>query len=277
MSAATNCAGSPAACARSLWSHRKLIFALARRDVVGRYRGSVIGLAWSFFNPLLTLAAFTFVFGSVFNARWGVSAGAESRVEFALILFVGLILHGLAAECIGRAPALILNNPNLVKKVVFPLEILAAVTLCAALFHALISFGVWLIAALLVWSKVPIAILGLPLVLAPFLLGLLGVIWIFAALGVYLRDLGQGVAIVVLLLMFLAPIFYPLSAVPEHFQSLIRLNPLTYYVEATRGMLIWGRWPDPAALLLQYLAAGLLCFAGYWWFQRTRGGFADVL
>lgn len=260
-----------------IWRHRQLVIELTRREVVGRYRGSVAGLAWSFFNPLLLLVAYTFVFGVVFRARWGGSAASESQAEFALILFVGLIYHALMAECVSRAPMLILNNANFVKKVVFPLEVLPVVTLCAALFHALISLGVFLIASVLVWGQVPLTAIALPFVLAPFLIGVLGATWVLASLGVYLRDIGQSVGIVVLLLMFLSPIFYPLSAVPESFQPLIRANPLTYYVEASRAVLIWGRWPDALALLGQYAAAGLLAAAGLWWFQRTRAGFADVI
>lgn len=223
------------------------------------------------------LAAYTFVFGVVFNARWGASVGGESKAEFALILFVGLIMHGLMAECLTRAPTLVLNNANFVKKVVFPLEILPAVVLCAALFHALISLAVFLFAALIVWGHVPLTAILLPLILAPFLLGVLGVTWVLASLGVYLRDIGQSVGIVVLLLMFLAPIFYPLTAVPEDFQALIRANPLTYYVETSRAVLIWSRWPEMAPLLAQCAVAAVLFFGGFWWFQRTRAGFADVV
>lgn len=268
---------SPLAGLKSLWRNKRLILDLARRDVIGRYRGSVVGLAWSFFNPLLMLIAYTFVFGVVFNSRWGVSHGSESKAEFALMIFIGIILHALMAECLTRAPILILSNANYVKKVVFPLDVLPVVTLCAALFHALVSLAVFLVASLLVWGALPLTAFAFPVLLLPFIVLILGISWLLASLGVFLRDIGQAVGIVVMLLMFLSPIFYPLSAVPEAFRTILYLNPLTFYVEASRDLLIFGRWPDGTLLLVHYIVAGLLGVLGYWWFQKTRNGFADVI
>jgi lipopolysaccharide transport system permease protein len=236
-----------------------------------------MGLAWSFFNPLLMLLAYTFVFGVVFNLRWSAVPVGESRAEFALILFVGVIVHSLMAECVTRAPSLILSNANFVKKVVFPLEILPAVALGTAFFHAMVSFSVLLAGLAFVRGSVPLSALSVPLILLPYVVGVLGVSWALAALGVYLRDIGQTIGIVVMLLMFLSPIFYPLSSVPEEYRVLLQLNPLTYFVETCREALIWGGWPDLYGLVRQGAGALLIGWGGLWWFQKTRNGFADVI
>ena len=188
----------------SLWTHRRLIVQMTRREVIGRYRGSVIGLAWSFFNPLLMLVVYTFVFGVVFKARWGTT-GDESRAKFALVLFAGLIVHGLLAECLVRAPELIVSQVNYVKKVVFPLEILPVVIALSAAFHALISALALLLAMAVVNEPVPWTAPLLPLVLAPLAIGGLGLCWILASLGVFVRDIAQTIGIAVTVLMFVSP------------------------------------------------------------------------
>ena len=259
----------------SQWRNRGLIIQLAKRDVLGRYRGSVLGLAWSFFNPLLMLAVYTFVFSVVFKARWGF--GDESKVNFAIILFAGLIVHGLFAECINRAPSLIVSNPNYVKKVVFPLEILPSVTLGSALFHAGVSLVVLLTAQLIVTQRLPWTVIIFPLVLLPLLLSTVGFAWLLSALGVYLRDVGQTTSILTTVLMFLSPLFYPLSALPENYRIWLHLNPLTFIIEESRNVLIFGRMPNWSGWTLALVAGTLVSAGGFWWFQKTRKGFADVL
>ncbi|GHC87675.1 transport permease protein [Pseudorhodoferax aquiterrae] len=251
---------------------------MARREVVGRYQGSVFGLAWSFFNPILMLAVYTFVFSVVFKARWtaGPDVG-ESRTQFAVILFAGMIVHGLLAEMMNRAPGLVLGNVNYVKKVVFPLEILPVVTALSTLFHTAISLTVlvvafWLFHGYLHWTTLLVPMVFLPLIL----LGL-GLSWLLASLGVFLRDVGQVVVILTTVLMFLSPVFYPLSAIPEGLQSLVMLNPLTFIIEQARAVLVFGHLPDWFGLAAYMLCALLIAWAGYFWFQRTRRGFADVL
>lgn len=263
--------------ARSLWRNRRLIWELARRDVVGRYRGSVMGLAWSFITPLLMLAAYTLVFGAIFKARWPERSLGDSKVEFALILFAGLIVHAVMADCLTRAPNLIVGNANYVKKVVFPLEVLPLVALGSAVFHAMISVLVLLAGSIFVQGYVPVTAIAFPVVMLPFLIGLAGVAWILASLGVFLRDVGQTVGVVVMLLMFMAPIFFPLAAVPAEFKPIVAVNPLTYFVEAGRDTLLWGVWPDPVDWLLALLTGIVIAMIGLWWFQKTRKGFADVL
>ncbi|MCK4787833.1 MAG: ABC transporter permease [Desulfobacteraceae bacterium] len=260
---------------RGLLINRQLIVQMTKREVVGRYRGSVLGLAWSFFNPVFMLAVYTFVFSVVFKARW--SGGSDSKTEFALILFAGLIVFNLFAECVNRAPGLILANVNYVKKVVFPLEILPCVSLGAALFHALISLGVWLIAYLILFGLPHLTVLLLPLVLLPLLLLIMGLSWWLASLGVYLRDVSQFIGMATTVLMFLSPIFYPVTALPERFRHLLLLNPLTPALGQIRDVLFWGKVPDMTFLLVYLLSTALVAWLGFAWFQKTRKGFADVL
>ncbi len=262
--------------ARSLWHNRRLITQMTRREVVGRYRGSALGLAWSFFNPLLMLAAYTFVFSVVFKARWGVST-EESRAQFAVILFVGMIVHGLFAEVINRAPTLIISNSNYVKKVVFPLEILPAVSLGTALFHCAASLAVLIIAAAILTDPPSWTTALIPLVLLPLAVFSLGLGWLLAALGVFLRDVGHAVGIVSSLMLFLSPVFFPVSALPEAYRPLLLANPLTFIIEQARAVLIFGLPPDWAGLGLYSLAALAVAWLGYASFQKTRKGFADVL
>lgn len=266
---------SPKEMVASLWRNRSLVKALIKREVVGRYRGSFMGILWSFFNPVFMLAVYTFVFSVVFKARW--NAGSDSKTEFALVLFAGLIVFNLFAECVNRAPALILSNVNYVKKVVFPLEILPWVALGSALFHALISLGVWLIAYFIFFGAPHLTVLLLPLVILSLLLFIMGLTWGLASLGVYLRDVSQFIGIITTVLMFLSPIFYPASALPEDYRHLLLLNPLTSAIEQARDVLFWGKVPDMTILSIYLLGATLVAWFGFAWFQKTRKGFADVL
>ncbi|MCX5875932.1 MAG: ABC transporter permease [Deltaproteobacteria bacterium] len=266
---------SPRAMAGSLWHNRSLIWLLVVREVAGRYRGSILGILWSFFNPVFMLAVYTFVFSVVFKARWGASD--ESRAEFALILFAGLLVFNLFVECINRAPMLILANINYVKKVVFPLEILPWVAFGAALFHALVSLAVWLLFSFWVFGVPQVTLLFFPLVLVPLGLLVMGLSWFLAALGVFLRDVVQLVGVMTTVLLFLTPIFYPVSAIPERYRLFLHLNPLTFIVEQSRDLLIFGSGLAWGRLGLLTAFAFLVAWLGFAWFQKTRKGFADVL
>jgi lipopolysaccharide transport system permease protein len=270
-----NFSASPITLGASLWRNRSLIAASARREVLGRYRGSVMGILWSFFNPLFMLAIYTFVFSVVFQARWG--GGTDSKTEFALVLFAGLMMFTLFSECITRAPNLVSTNVNYVKKVVFPLEILPVVTLLSAVFHMMISVGVWLIAYCLFFGLPHATVLMLPVIVLPFATLVMGISWLLASLGVYLRDVSQFIGVVTSVAMFLSPIFYPVSALPEKYQHLLYLNPLTPVVEMTRDVLYWGKIPDPAILCTYSICNAAIAWLGFAWFQKTRKGFADVL
>jgi lipopolysaccharide transport system permease protein len=260
----------------SLWRNRSLITVLVKREVVGRYKGSVLGILWSLLNPLLMLIIYTFVFSVVFKARWGVNTG-ESKTQFAIVLFVGMIVHGLFSEVINRAPALITSNVNFVKKVVFPLDILPSVAIGAALFHSLISLGVLLVAFVVFNGYLNWTVIFIPLVLLPLIILTLGVAWMLASLGVFLRDLGQTTGIITTILLFFSPIFYPVTALPVRLRPWIMVNPLTFIIVQAREVLIWGHLPDWTGLGIYSLVALGVAWAGYAWFQKTRKGFADVL
>ncbi len=261
----------------SLWCNRQLIAQMTRREVAGRYKGSVLGLAWSFFNPVLMLTVYTFVFSEVFKARWGGSGADESKTQFAVVLFVGLIVQGLFAEVLNRAPSLILFNVNYVKKVVFPIEILPVISMGTALFHCLVSLVVLLVACVIFNGCLPWTVVFIPLVLLPLIVLSLGFSWMLASLGVFLRDVGQTIGIITTVLMFLSPVFYPVTAVPERFRPVIMANPLTFIIEQARAVLIWGNSPDWMGLGIYSLVAFFIVWIGYVWFQKTRKGFADVL
>jgi lipopolysaccharide transport system permease protein len=260
----------------SFWRNRQLIMQMSKREVVGRYRGSIMGMAWSFFNPLLMLSVYTFVFSVVFQTRWGV-AGDVSKSGFAILLFVGMILHGLFAECANRAPGLILGNVNYVKKVVFPLEILPWVAMGSALFHAGVSLLVLLMAQVALNHAVPWTAILFPIVLLPLLLATMGVSWFLSAIGVYLRDVTQTIGIFTTVLLFLSPIFYPVSAIPEQYQIWLKLNPLTFIIEEGRKTLLFGQIPDWKGWGMYTIVSLAIAWLGFWWFQKTRKGFADVL
>jgi lipopolysaccharide transport system permease protein len=262
---------------KSLLQYRGLILQMTKREVLGRYRGSALGLAWSFFNPVFMLIVFTFVFSEIFKARWGGIGGDESKTQFAVVLFVGLIVLNLFSEVINRAPGLILSNVNYVKKVVFPLEILPVIATGVALFHGLISLGVLLVAFALFNGYLHWTAVFIPVVLLPLVIITVGLAWMLASLGVFLRDIGQSIGIITTVLMFLSPVLYPLTAVPERFRPFIMANPLTFIIEQARDVLIWGHLPNWSGLGIYTLAAIAITWAGYAWFQKTRKGFADVI
>ncbi|AAO54605.1 ABC transporter permease [Pseudomonas syringae pv. tomato] len=259
----------------SLWTNRSLISQMTKREVIGRYRGSVMGLAWSFFNPVLMLAVYTFVFSEIFSARWvGVDTG---KGGFAILLFVGMIVHGLFAECANRAPSLVMSNSNYVKKVVFPLEILPVITLGSALFHSCISLVVLVIAQLLITHTLFWTALLFPLILVPLILGTLGISWFLASLGVYLRDVGHVITVLTTVLLFLSPVLYPVAALPEVYRPWLQMNPLTYIIEESRSVLLFGNLPHWDSLGIAIAIGAVIAAMGFWFFQKTRKGFADVI
>lgn len=272
-----NFSASPREMIASFWRNRSLIYALSKREVVGRYRGSYFGILWSFFNPLLMLTVYTFVFSEIFKSRW--NSQSDSKAEFAVVLFAGLLIFNIFSECLSQAPKLILNNANYVKKVVFPLEILPWVNLYSALFHGLISLIVWLLAYVIFFGIPHLSIFYLPLVILPFCLMIIGLSWMLASLGVYLRDIGQLIGVLITALMFLSPIFYSMTTLPIQYQNLMMFNPLTIPVQHMRDFLYWGIEPGFAVMQLAIysLVALLVSCLGFFWFQKTRKGFADVL
>lgn len=263
--------------AHSLRQKLRLTFSLSQREILGRYRGSALGLFWSIATPLMMLGVYTFVFGTVFKSRWSGLGSEASAGQFSVILFSGLIIFQLLSETITRAPTLILANANYVKKVIFPLEVLVPVSIGTSLFHSLISLLMLLPFIYLTFGSIPITALLLPVTLVPVLLMLAGIGWFLASIGVFVRDIGQFIGTIVTALLFLAPIFFPLTALPDWLQPWLSLNPLTVPVEQTREVLIFGRLPDFEALGIYTAIAFVILLAGYGWFQKTRKGFADVL
>jgi lipopolysaccharide transport system permease protein len=259
-----------------MFRHRRLIGQLVRRDVLGRYQGSFFGVGWTLVTPLLMLGVYTFVFSVVFRSRWGVSQHG-GRMEYAVVLFAGMLIFSLFGETINRAPTLILANANYVKRVVFPLEVLPVVALLTALFHALVALLAWAAIAIFVLGGLPWTIILLPLTLAPLLLGTLGAAWILSSLGVYARDIGQVTAILTTALMFLSPIFFPLTSVPPAFRTLVMANPMSFIIESSRAVLILGKLPDWGTLAGFWIGSTALASVGWWVFQKTRTGFADVI
>ncbi|MEB3203022.1 MAG: ABC transporter permease [Synechococcus sp.] len=260
---------------KKLWIERALLSQLIQREVAGRYRGSLLGWGWTVANPLLMLAVYTFVFSTVFKARWPDLQQA-GPIGFAINLFAGLIVFNCFSECAGKAPTLILAQPNYVTKVIFPLELLGAVAVAAAGFHSLTNLAVLSLFMGLTTNAIPLTAMWLPAVWLPLMFGCLGLCWLLSALGVYLRDLPQIVNVSITILMFLSAVFYPISALPDRWQPLLSLNPLVSVIEQTRAVLLSGKSPSllyiatiPVALVFAELSFRL--------FQRARRGFADVM
>ncbi len=265
------------AAVRRIIDNRKLIGRLAARDIQAKYRGSVFGLVWAVFTPLLMLLIFTFVFGVVFKGRWASAAPDAPTQEFALIIFFGLTVYNFAAEALSRAPTAITSNVSYVKKVVFPLEILTIVIILSSLTQFAISFSLFMGFYLFVFGAPPIEILLFPIVFAPLLIAVAGVSWLLASLGVFVRDLAQFIPLVLTALLFLSPIFFPLANLPDATRSWLGFGPLAPILESARAVVIFGEQPDWAALGVYTLAALAVGTFGYWWFYRTQKGFADVL
>lgn len=249
---------------------------LVAQDVAVRYRGTMLGRAWPLLMPLVMLAVYGLVFGAIFRARWPGLA-QDDHLGFTLNLFIGLLVHGLLAEAIGQAPTLFQRNSNFVRKMVFPLSVLVAVPLGTALFHASLGMALLIIVAGLFGSGWHLSIIAVPLILAPYLALLYGVALVFSALGVYVRDLGQFVAVIVMVTLFTGTVFFPRTMVPDAVAGIVDYNPITWPTEALRGCILHGVWPDPASVLLYSLAALVVLLAGRQLFSVLRRGFADLL
>ncbi len=260
--------------------NRGLILSLVRREIDMRYKGSILGAGWFVLNSLIVLAIYTFVFGSVLKSTWPIASRSDSSQPtgyLALAIFSGLLVFNLANECLSRAPSLVVANPNYVKKVVFPLEILAPITLGAALFNTFIAWLVMLTVsvALGVWPAA--TFLLAPLVILPLLPFILGMTWLLASLGVYVRDLVQAIPLLTTMMLFLAPILYPMTAIPADYRWIPALNPVTLPVTELRRVTFEGQWPDVGSLAIALAVNLIICWLGYLWFTYTKKGFADVI
>jgi lipopolysaccharide transport system permease protein len=271
---------SPVTLVRNLWEYRELVRQFSIRETVARYKGTHLGLAWTVGQPLLTLAVFTFVFSTVFDVRWGTNLSGEARVDYALNFFAGLVLYSVFSETVGRAPGLILEKPNFVRKVVFPLEILPVAALGASMIYALISVGVLLAAALVLAGRFSPTLWLFPLTLVPLAAFTLGLSWFLCSMGVFIRDIKNVVAVLLQLLFFATPITFPLETLQTKlggYAWVVYLNPLTAILEDGRRTLLLGQQPEWFTLGVSTLVGLLVMQAGYAWFRRSRQGFADVL
>ncbi len=268
---------NPAAMVRNLWSHRELVVQLARRDILGRYRAARLGLLWSVLTPLILLTIYTFVFTMVFHFRWNEQL-PESRGEFALTMFCGMLLFNLFGEMVTRAPQMIVVNPNYVKKVVFPLEVFVVSGLMSATINMLIGYGVWFIGWGAIKMQLPhITALWFPVVLIPALLTTAGLSWVLASLGVFVRDVGHAAVMAVQVLFFATPIFYSIERVPQPYRRLLELNPLTHAIEDVRRVLMWGESPGWRWWFASTAASAMLALLGYAFFMKSKRAFADVI
>ena len=260
----------------SLWRNRQLCLQMTKRDVIGRYKGSVIGVLWSFLNPLFLLLVYSYVFSGIFKTRWW-GAHTQGNSHYNVLLFIGMIIHSFFSETLSRAPSLILSNVSYVKKILFPLEILPVVAIGSALFHAFVSMFVLIFSLLLMNGYLQWTALFVPLLILPLLILTLGIAWGLASLGVFLRDVSQPISLIMTVFLFASPVIYPISEVPESIRPWLMLNPLTFIIEQTRSVLIFGKIPDWIGLANYSLVSVVIGWIGYVWFQKTRKGFADVL
>lgn len=256
------------------WRNRSLLLELTKREFSGKYRGSFGGIFWSFAQPLFMLAVYTIAFGVILKARWGFSG---STADYAFMLFAGLIVFNAFSDVLIKSTTLITNNPNFVKKVVFPLELLPVIAVATALVHAFIGVAVWLIGYVLVIGPPQVTTLFFPLVLICLIPLLLAISWMLSAIGVVVKDISQITAMLSHTLLFLTPIFYSIDAAPLLIQKLLMLNPLTYIVEQLRLVLFYGQAPALKGLLIYFCLASMFSWAAYILFQRLRPSFADLV
>jgi lipopolysaccharide transport system permease protein len=267
---------SPLGLWRSLWSMRGLAGRLVRRDLEMRYRGSALGLLWAFVTPIALLALYTFVFGVVFQSRWPQTR-SEGLDSFALSLFCGFIPFNLLSECAVRSPTAILAVPAYVKRVVFPLELLPLTLVGSALVNAFVSLGLLIGVSWWTVGHVPWTLILAPLALLPLLCLSLSLAWFLASVGVFVRDLNQGITLVMQVILFATPIFYPRESLPAQFRTVVALNPLTWVVENLRRSVLWGEPLEWQGFALWSLLAGSGMLLAYAWFMKTKRAFADVL
>ena len=259
---------------KTLIQHRSLIFELTKREFTGRYRGSFGGIAWSFIQPLFLLSIYTLAFGVILKTRWGTSG---DTTEYALMLFAGLIVFNAFSECLIKSSTLISSNPNFVKKVVFPLELLPVVTVAAVLVHALIAIAVWYAGYIIIFGIPHLSSLFFPIILTCLIPILLGIALLFSAIGVVVRDINQVTGMLNHALLFLTPIFYSIEAAPPILRTALIMNPLTFIVEQLRAILFLGHMPNFTGLFIYFLVATLFAWCSLLLFRRLRPTFADMV
>lgn len=258
-----------------LWRHRDLLRQFTARQVELRHKGSHLGVVWSVANPLLMLALYVLVFGFIFGGSFG--RPGETRIDYGLGIFLGLTLFQFASEVLSTSPMVVVGNPNFVKKVVFPLEVLPAANVGAALVHLCIGLALVLTSVLVLGPGLAWSVLWLPVILLPLVLAALGVTWLFAALGVFLRDIAQPMQFLSMALLFASAVFYPVQKIPEAAWAVMRFNPILLAIELARDAVLWHETLNYTHLAYLYAFGAAACSAGYAVFRRLKPAFADVL
>lgn len=257
-----------------LSEHRGLIRSMVLRDLTSRYKGSVMGMSWAIITPAVQIVIFTVIFSGIFSARFGDQGG---HLRFAVYLFCGMLPWIALSDGVLRSTTSLTDNINLVRRVVFPLEALPVNLAFSALMQQLLGTIVLLIAALLMQGTLHTTAFWMPVLLIPQLLATIGLGWLMASLGVFIRDMAQVNQLALQACMYLTPILYPENLVPPNYRWLVDLNPMAPLIRSYRWTLLEGKVPDWRGLGFT-MAFGLICFTfGYWWFQRTKKAFADVL
>ena len=251
-----------------------LLRQLAQRDMAQRYKGTVGGFLWVVIQPLFMLAIYTVVFGVIFKPRWN---GLESVWDYALVIFLGKIPYIFMLETVGRSPGLISSHVSYVKKLSFPLHLLPFMSHITAAMVAMVSLLVWLVFSIVIHQSFPLSIFLIPIVYVPMFLSLLGMSYMLSSLGAYFKDVGNVVQPTLFAMMFMSPVFYPLTMVPQKLKALMVLNPLAYPIEQSRSLLLFSGSFDIEAYFVQLVAGLLIFMAGWHWFKRTREGFAEAL
>lgn len=259
----------------ALGQHRHLTYELTRREILGRYRGANFGLLWSLIGPLMMLVVYTVAFGKILGSRWNQASG--DTAAFGMVLFLGILTHGFLAECLSRAPRLMVENANYVKRVVFPLQVLPWTTVLSALFHMAMNIVVFSVLNAVLFGKFSSYIVLVPVVVFPLLLITVAACWIFASLGVYLRDINQAMPVIVTAMLFLSSAIVPVDSLSPAYQRIFHLNPLTFFIDQMREVALWGRLPDWHGLAVATLIGLVALYLSYAWFRFTSKGFADVL
>lgn len=255
-----------------------LLLKLTYRDITARYKGSKAGMLWTLLTPIILLIVYSFVFGYVFQARWqGTSSENESQTLFALNLFSGMLIHGALSEVLTRNCSIYSAHTNYVKKIIFPLWILPITTALSTLFQASINLLILLTGLLIVQGSFHWQVLLLPFLILPFILTLFGIALLIASIGVYLKDLQQVMPLVTTILLFISPVFYPVSVLPESFQMVMHFNPLTSVIEMLRAVVFLGKLPTSGYMISSMLYGAAIFWVGFSVYKRLKVGFSDVL
>jgi lipopolysaccharide transport system permease protein len=260
---------------RVLIDSREIVYQLARQRLVRRFRGSFLGAIWLFLSPAITLALYTLVFGVMLKNRWRVDS--TDTGEYALLLYLGLCIFWFFSEVVSEAPTLIINNPSYVKKVVFPTESLLWVLVAYSLALTTLRISVFVVACLLMQGQIPVTVLLLPLVWVPLVLYAVGIGWILASIGTFLRDVGEIVSLALMAIFFLSPVLYPVNTIPDVVQWIVSINPLTVPIQQARELAYFGTFPDPNVWLVQLAMSMFVAWAGLALFCRSKRIFGDVV